>query len=546
MSFQKSYRSVLTAIVCGLFFLVPSLADAGILVAPPTKMEALIAAIEAANAHPGYDKIVLSHESYTVEEAYGDTDNAFPEITSDVELVSESQALIEMAPGAPQLRFFNVGRGGVLRLTHVTLEGGNSGGSGGAIRNEGTLVLERCRLFSNTAYGGGAIWNDGSLSATDVHFVENSTYFTDGGAVVNAANAVFTRTVFWKNHTNRGGGAVANGGYVLAVNTTFSGNTANVHGGAISNGGDLWLKNATAKDNTCDYDHSGGGNGGGISNGGDAHLLNTIVAGNWDTGNESPDVSGEIHSRGYNLIEDLTGGTLVGDAATCIVGVDPVLTPIASDGETLYHRPLNGSPAIDAGSPGSVADTLACEDTDQTGYERPADGDSNGYKACDIGAYEVRGPEYPTDVDDFQVEEERPDVPDGPDGLTTHDPTHGPGRPSDEGKTPVDLGTGRFLRGDANTDGAVDVADASRIMGWLFLGNDAPSCERTADANGDNEVTITDVTKLLNFLFLGGTAPVAPFPQCGTEQTRALLSCASYDACPTPAPVLSRGGSARK
>ena len=68
-----------------------------------------------------------------------------------------------------------------------------------------------------------------------------------------------------------------------------------------------------------------------------------------------------------------------------------------------------------------------------------------------------------------------------------------------------------FLRGDANFDWSVNIADADAINAWLFLGGEKP-CPIAADTNDDGELNISDSIYLLNFLFLGGPQPPFPYP----------------------------------
>ena len=92
-----------------------------------------------------------------------------------------------------------------------------------------------------------------------------------------------------------------------------------------------------------------------------------------------------------------------------------------------------------------------------------------------------------------------------------------------------------FRRGDCNNDGAVDIADASCILNWLFIGGATPQCLAATNTNGDAEETnIADATYLLNHLFLGGPPLPAPYPACGSSELPAdiALGCAEYTACP--------------
>ena len=59
-----------------------------------------------------------------------------------------------------------------------------------------------------------------------------------------------------------------------------------------------------------------------------------------------------------------------------------------------------------------------------------------------------------------------------------------------------------FLRGDANVDEEINIADAQYILGCLFLGSACPTCQKAVDANGDDGVNLGDAVFILNFLFL--------------------------------------------
>ncbi len=80
----------------------------------------------------------------------------------------------------------------------------------------------------------------------------------------------------------------------------------------------------------------------------------------------------------------------------------------------------------------------------------------------------------------------------------------------------------RFLRGDCNDDGKIDLADAVCVLNWLFAGEAAPGCVAATNTNGDDDANIADATYLLNHLFAGGPAPAQPFPDCGTGDLAGL------------------------
>lgn len=65
--------------------------------------------------------------------------------------------------------------------------------------------------------------------------------------------------------------------------------------------------------------------------------------------------------------------------------------------------------------------------------------------------------------------------------------------------------------GDADNNGAVNIADVTYLIARIFSGGPAPGCQDEGDADGDNTITIGDVTHLIARIFSGGPAPI-----CGT------------------------------
>src|SRR5690606_38795471 len=84
----------------------------------------------------------------------------------------------------------------------------------------------------------------------------------------------------------------------------------------------------------------------------------------------------------------------------------------------------------------------------------------------------------------------------------------------------------RFVRGDANGDGSLDISDPVSTLGYLFLGNTA-TCLDALDVDDDGDLALTDAVVALSFLFQGGTEPAPPFPDPGTDPTPDSLGCES-------------------
>lgn len=87
----------------------------------------------------------------------------------------------------------------------------------------------------------------------------------------------------------------------------------------------------------------------------------------------------------------------------------------------------------------------------------------------------------------------------------------------------------RLVRGDCNNDAMFNIADAIRLLNYLFpsvLPAGTLSCEDACDANDDGSLDIADGIRLLNALFgVPAIPPAAPHPGCGEDVTPDLLAC---------------------
>lgn len=83
----------------------------------------------------------------------------------------------------------------------------------------------------------------------------------------------------------------------------------------------------------------------------------------------------------------------------------------------------------------------------------------------------------------------------------------------------------RFVRGDANGDGLLGIADAISSLGVLFQGQPGSGCADASDANDDGAHDLGDVIWTLAHLFTGGAPPPAPYPSAGPDRTADPLLC---------------------
>lgn len=91
---------------------------------------------------------------------------------------------------------------------------------------------------------------------------------------------------------------------------------------------------------------------------------------------------------------------------------------------------------------------------------------------------------------------------------------------------------GRFVRGDADGDGTLKLADPVALLTRLFLGGASLPCEKAADADDDGILRLVDAVYILRYLFSSGSPPATPFPHCGLDPTEDALACVPRAYCP--------------
>lgn len=89
-----------------------------------------------------------------------------------------------------------------------------------------------------------------------------------------------------------------------------------------------------------------------------------------------------------------------------------------------------------------------------------------------------------------------------------------------------------FIRGNCNSDAAVDIGDAIYLLGNLFPGANPPNvlgCLDACDGNDDGLINIADAIAILSALFGSPTTPLPPPSSCDVDPTTAgdPLDCAA-------------------
>jgi hypothetical protein len=266
---------------------------------------------------------------------------------------------------------------GATSIVNSRISGNNAGGDGGGIfaeaYNRGTVSIQNSTISGNTAGGnGGGLYADNYGTTT----VQSSTI--SGNNAAGDGGGIWVRT--------------ESGAATTIQNSTVSGNTAAGFGGGVyaMNDGTSVIRNSTITGNTTNDE------GGGIYNSYSSSLpvtiQSTIVAGNIDTVDTTPDINDTTVTINNSLVGDNTGSNLAeapagapdaqGNQIGSALGqgvIDARLGPLADNGgPTQTCALLGGSPAIGMGSnPAGLT-------TDQrgTGFPRVLGAQ------IDVGAYE--------------------------------------------------------------------------------------------------------------------------------------------------------------
>jgi predicted outer membrane repeat protein len=148
--------------------------------------------------------------------------------------------------------FCSINTNKTVVMNNLTLTGGYTPDSGGAIVNNGTLSTFSCTFSNNHAQiAGGAILtpSSGTLNITDCTFINNDALYEAGVIEFNGNTANITHCTF-SNNSAPNGGAIYNTSTLNATDCTFSNNLATTsNGGAIYN---HWILNAL----TCTFNNN--------------------------------------------------------------------------------------------------------------------------------------------------------------------------------------------------------------------------------------------------------------------------------------------------
>ncbi len=369
-------------------------------------------------------------------------------------------------------------------IEDVTITHGVQGGI--VVSANETPALTRCALVENRAkLGGGGLRLFGSATVTRCRIAANIALYGGGVACSGDASAPILREcVIAGNWAKSGGGGLSSGARSspTLINCILSGNCVVSGATGVSTVlTNLKLVNCTIADNWASSDYPEPLQLGLESP--SPRLVNTIVA--------------RLRPRPADPGTPLNCVAQYPCFVACVLRRDPVFVragvndftrfkTVDIDGHTYSfpdfeliapdYRLLPGSPCIDVG----VAEEAP--ETDFAGNARPAWG------AVDAGAYEYTGDEAPAPLP-------------------------------------------QFVRGNANDDGTVNIADAVFVFQYLFKYGPPPVCMKAADANDSGTLDIADGITILMALFGDRRLLPAPRDYCGLDPTPDSLACTHCGAC---------------
>jgi large repetitive protein len=264
--------------------------------------------------------------------------------------------------GNSSVHDFLVNSGVTASISNLTIKNGH--GSGGGIRNQGTLTLSNDTFSANTSTtSGGGVYNTGTLTVSNSTFTNNSANY--GGGLSSVGTATLTGCTFNGNSASITAGGIVNwNGTLTLSNSTLASNIAETGAGIINYGTTAVL---TLSNDTIAYNTDSVGNGAGVENyQGTVTMLNTIVAGN-HLNSSANDVSGTIAVANNNVIGNSSGMTITSGAGNHLNVSAGLASALANNGGPTQTIALlstsiamnNGGAltAIATGHPVGVTDT---------------------------------------------------------------------------------------------------------------------------------------------------------------------------------------------
>jgi hypothetical protein len=243
--------------------------------------------VDQANAAPGNNTIQFSVTGTITIAA------TLPAITNSVVIIGPA-----VINGGGAVPIFNFAADTTSVLSNLTIEGGNTGGNGGAVYNSGSLSIADSQLINNQAGNGGGIYNVGSLQISTTSITSNSATLGFGGGIYNAGALSISQSTLAANQASGGPGSTGRAG---------GGGGAGLGGGLFISNGVVAITNCTFYANVANGGDPGscgtsgnGGNGGGNDGGNGASSTSATTPGGYGGGGGSGENGGLGAGNGAN------------------------------------------------------------------------------------------------------------------------------------------------------------------------------------------------------------------------------------------------------
>ena len=353
------------------------------------------------------DSATLTVQSSLVQDTIDDSGIWIDQVDDATLTISGTRVLNNTSDFGGGIELRQATGGATVTITGSTISGNHATDDGGGIdvdsvADDGTtLTISDSTISGNSSvdFGGGLYLHDVGAGATNTArvVIQRATFDSNYGGGYGAALAIdgiapetsglpkvlIDSSTLSNNITPYGGGGIhvrnptgPGTPVVKLLNSTISGNDAQVGGGFDASGSPLAIviSHSTIADNSA---HTSGGV---AADPNTLQLDNSILSGAFSNNGNTPDdldVGGPLVAQ-FSLVQAPRPGVPISTAGGNILGVDPLLAPLANNGgSTMTRLVAPGSPAYNAGDPAFAGAGLF----DQRGQARV-------FQRVDMGAVE--------------------------------------------------------------------------------------------------------------------------------------------------------------
>jgi hypothetical protein len=441
-------------------------------------------------------------------------------------------------PGRATVLVFRNGESGRSVLDGFTITGGKGTlppswdrtlAGGISCENGSSPVIRGCVVTGNAAARGGGLYcyESSSPALDDCSITGNSAEDEGGGGVWirEDCSPTFRRCSISRNLG--GGMSAGDASSPVLEDCIISENASMAEGGpgagiSLGNSAPTFLRSTIS-----------GNSGPGIfghSPGAGPTLIDCVVYGNGSEGFISMGSTRPISLTNCAIWGNRAAFACAGSppsAVNCTVSGNGIACAGAGDGPSFRNCILWPEPAC-----GVLSHCLT--DRDPL-FVKDGVFDFDRRKTVKFGDLERQMPDFVGEAPDFRLRPGSPAIDSGTSEGAPATDIEDRDRPCGTG---IDIGawescpetSGRFIRGDTDGNGRLELTDAVALLGHLFLGAPGPGCPDAADSDDSGTLDLTDAVYSLTFQFLGGLPPPAPFPDCGSDGTPDTLDCAA--GCP--------------